>query len=45
MKHSCILYTKGDENQGATRFFVTLFTRLLVACHSSLVNFFTHENR
>jgi methionine-R-sulfoxide reductase len=24
MKQTCILYTKGDENQGATRFLVTL---------------------
>jgi hypothetical protein len=30
MKHSCILYTQGNENQGTTRFIVTLFTRLLV---------------
>jgi cephalosporin-C deacetylase-like acetyl esterase len=34
MKHSCILFTQKDENQGTNRFLVTLFTRLLVTRHS-----------
>jgi hypothetical protein len=32
MKHSCILHTQEDENQGTTRFLIASFTR-----HLSLV--------
>jgi hypothetical protein len=45
MKQTCILFTKEDENQVVNIFLITLFTRLLVTRHLSLVNFFTHEKR